>query len=76
MIEVIKGPTNRGRKEFTCFKCGCIYQADKWDYEYWNPDLEWGYRIACPVCGDSTWHKQDRYGKFIGVKDVEKKEEV
>ena len=58
MIEIISGPIKRNRKEFTCFNCGTIYQADKWNYEYWDPNGEWGYRIPCPVCGDKTWHKE------------------
>ena len=72
MIEIISGPTKRNRKEFTCFQCGTIYQADKWDYEFCK-----GYRCACPTCSDNTWHRQkkDRYGEFVGpyegVKDVE-----
>lgn len=78
MIEIISGPTKRDRKEFTCFRCGTIYQADKWDYEFWDPNGNQGYRCACPTCGDNTWHRQtkkDRYGESIGpyegVKDVE-----
>jgi hypothetical protein len=70
MIEIISQPTNRKRKEFTCFKCGCVYQADFWDYEFWNPNYEWGYRLACPVCKDDTWHKCDINGNAKGVKDV------
>ena len=76
MITIIKNADHTGRKEFTCFNCGCIFQADKWDYEYWNPNGVWGYRIACPICGDDTWHKyNERLRKYNGVRDVFKSEE-
>ena len=58
MIKIISGPTKNERKEFTCKQCGTVFQADKWDYEFWNPNLEWGYRIPCPTCGDKSWHKR------------------
>ena len=82
MIEIINGPKadKRERKEFTCFNCGTVYQADKWDYEYWNPNCEWGYRIPCPVCGDKTWHKEIitnrgiNYQRFEGVRDLKPEE--
>ena len=88
MITIVEGPkaNKRERKEFTCFNCGTVYQADKWDYEYWNPNCEWGYRIPCPVCGDKTWHKEitTRYGMEVidniiykgyrGVRDLKPEE--
>lgn len=72
MITVIKDPDTSNRKEFTCFKCKCVYQADEWDYDYWNDvNGEWAYRVACPICGDRTWHKYNQYTRnYEGVKDV------
>lgn len=71
MVTIIKQPDPQDRKEFTCFKCGCVYQADKWDYEYENRNCEWGYRLKCPICKDNSWHKYSPYlKKYIGVRDV------
>ena len=76
MITIIKDADHTERKEFTCFNCGCIFQADKWDYEHWNPNGVWGYRIACPICGDNSWHQyNERLRKYDGVRDVLKSEE-
>ena len=77
MVEIINGPTKRERKEFTCFKCGTVYQADQWDYLYSNPNGKWGYQIPCPICGDNSWHfRLDRVyhswenPQYRNVKDV------
>lgn len=71
MITIIKEPDHSKRKEFTCFKCGCIFQADEWDYEFWNPNGDWAYRIECPICKDNPWRNYNIYAKqYIGVKDV------
>ena len=76
MITIIKDADRTERKEFTCFNCGCIFQADKWDYVYWNPNGVWSYYIACPICGDDTWHGyNERLRKYDGVRDVFKSEE-
>ena len=78
MITIVEGPkaNKRERNEFTSFNGGTVYQADKRDYEYWNPNGIWGYRIACPICGDNTWHKyNERLRKYDGVREVLKSEE-
>ena len=71
MVTIIKGPTKTGRKEFTCLRCGAIFQADEWDYEFWNPDGVWGYRIPCPICKDNLWRYKKSSGYYEGVRDVE-----
>lgn len=73
MVEIVTGPTDNKRKEFTCFNCGTIYRADKWDYEFWDPNGNWGYRCPCPICKDNSWHYQtdDPLSiQYKGVKDV------
>lgn len=71
MITIIKDSDHSKRKEFTCLRCGCIFQADEWDYEFWNPNGDWGYRIACPICKDNPWRHYNKYAKqYEGVKDV------
>lgn len=71
MITIIKEPDHSKRKEFTCFRCGCVFQADEWDYEFWNPNTEWSYRIKCPICKDNTWRKYNyRTKQYEGVRDV------
>ena len=76
MITIIKDADHTERKEFTCFNCGCVFQADKWDYEIWNPNGTWAYRIACPICKDYRWRKYNKHlKKYNGVRDVLKSEE-
>lgn len=76
MITIIKDADHTERKEFTCFNCGCVFQADKWDYEIWNPNGTWAYRIACPICKDYRWRKYNKHlKKYNGVRDVLESEE-
>ena len=71
MITIIKEPNHLKRKEFTCLRCGCIFQADEWDYEFWNPNGDWAYRIECPVCKDKPWRHYDIHTQqYERVKDV------
>lgn len=72
MITIIKEPDHSRRKEFTCLRCHCVFQADEWDYEFWNPNGDWAYRIKCPICGDSPWRTYNyRTKQYEGVRDVE-----
>lgn len=71
MITIIKEPDHSKRKEFTCRRCHCIFQADEWDYEFWNPNGDWAYRIECPICKDNFWRYYDVCAKqYMGVRDV------
>ena len=39
-------------KRFECKECGCIFEADKNEYETSSDYRETVYRIECPTCGN------------------------
>ena len=50
---------------FSCSYCGCIFEADKGEYET-GPQYDPGYSCLCPTCGhvcNAPW-KEDDY--FMG----------
>ena len=47
MIEIIKYPEERNRKQFKCENCDTEWLADSADYDY---SLGW-YNVTCPICG-------------------------
>ena len=39
-------------KQFTCASCGCIFKADKNEYEYAGSSYDGAYwKHKCPTCG-------------------------
>ena len=60
-IKIIKpGKKPETTKRFTCKHCGCVFKADKGDYEEMY-SLNNGYYllIDCPTCGRSICRKRD-----------------
>ena len=46
------------RKKFICKTCKCIFECDKYEYEYkCHYDLKDGgcYQATCPTCGDAVY---------------------
>lgn len=52
-IKIIK-PGRQGEiKRFTCSRCGCVFEADRDDYEKRRDDFRMEIYVlaACPSCG-------------------------
>lgn len=43
-------------KEFTCCKCGCIFEAEKDEYAYSGSHYNESYYVStCPCCGTMVY---------------------
>ena len=48
-------------KQFTCKRCGCIFEADKDEYRIRQCDYnETEYYCICPNCGDNAFELRTR----------------
>ena len=54
-IEMIKNIVKR----FKCRTCGCIFEADKSEYESTQEYTYMTYYCKCPNCGDKALYRRD-----------------
>lgn len=48
------GQPKRTIKRFKCWKCGCVFEADKGEYKSGSQYNEIYYWCGCPDCGKSA----------------------
>ncbi len=44
-------------KRFECIKCGCVFEAEKCEYEFDTQYSELYFYCKCPRCGNSARFK-------------------
>ena len=59
-MKIIKpGDIGVGARRFTCPKCGCIFVAEKDEYNahrFFAGEVH--YVAKCPTCGEYTWNSE------------------
>lgn len=61
-IKIIKpGKKPETTKRFKCWHCGCVFEADRGDYEeaFNLCDGYYDLRVDCPNCGRTVWKSCD-----------------
>lgn len=52
----IKNP--RDTRRFTCLLCGCVFDADRGDYEAFDQYQTTDYAAICPTCHHTTYRSE------------------
>ena len=60
MTVIQEGDLSRldGIKRFTCHRCGCIFEADKTEYELNDQFILPYYACTCPTCEHKVYIAQ------------------
>ena len=62
MKVILPGKKDSKVKRFTCVGCGCVFEAEEW--EYTSPNYtEWAYdritaKCRCPYCGKMVYSQE------------------